>query len=229
MPAAVDAGRIRLLLLDTAWWLFDAEPHRKQDMLEALAGALDQAGDRPVVIAAHHPLASAGPHGALTPVLRDLGIRYLLSRSGTILQDLESRPYRDLLRGLDDVFARGPRPLLFAGGHEHSLQVIRHDSDNAPHFSVVSGSASKVTDVGWTPGLLFREAAPGYMRVVLRRSGAVALFAVAAPARFVVCPDSPALGAEWERCMRDGVAAYRTIFSMRLRSPDASIRAAVRP
>ena len=219
-PYVVDVGGIRLVLLDTAWWIFDAEPARKQDVVNDMAAILASAGDRPVVIAAHHPLVSGGPHGVFRPVWENLGIRYLLSRSGTILQDIESGPYRDFRYSLEKMFSRGARPLLFAGGHDHSLQVIQHEDTAAPYFSVVSGSVSKVSGAGWVAGTLFRRAAPGYMQLVLRRSGAVDLFVTAAPERYLACPDLDPADEELHRCMQEGIAAFRTVFSMRLKDAD---------
>ena len=213
MPEAIDIGRLRIVLLDTAWWVFGAQPDLTDAALDRLSALLATEG-RPVVVAAHHPLVTAGQHGSLTPVWEYLGIRYLLSRSGAILQDIDSPPYRDLRDGLEGIFAAGPRPLLFAGGHDHSLQVIRHESGSRPRYSVVSGSASKLSSVGWTPGMLFGAGAPGYMQLVVRRSGAIDLFVIAAPPEFLSCPSS---GEPRQSCMEQGVAAYQTVFSMRLR------------
>lgn len=216
MPHVVEAGDLRIVLLDTAWWIFNADPSRKQDVLDGLELLLSDQMERPVMLAAHHPIASAGPHGLRALSWRDLGIGFLLSRNGTIQQDLESVVYRDLLAGMHRIFSSVPRPLLFAGGHDHSLQVMQHDSAGEPLYSVVSGSASKVSGVSRGPGLLFGRGAPGYMRVVVRRSGAIDLFVVAAPTRYLDCggEDSPG----HDRCMRDGRAAFTEVFSMRLLS-----------
>lgn len=219
MPYVMDLGGVRLVLLDTAWWIFDAEPHRKEEMIDRLAKAIAGAGNREVVIAAHHPYATAGPHGGEATVWKTLGIRTLLARSGAMLQSLDSRVYVALNAALEETFTRVGRPLAFVGGHEHSLQVIRHDSATAPHYSLVSGSASKLTPVGWAPGMLYRRSAPGYMRVVVRTNGAVDLYVEAAPDRYVVCPeDDPET--DWERCMEQGVDAYETVFSMRLKEAE---------
>lgn len=220
VPRVVDVGtHLRLVLLDTAWWLFDAEPRGKPRMIRGIGAALATAGDRAVVLAAHHPYESAGPHGGFRPVWTTLGIRRLLAKSGVILQDLDSRPYRDLVRALEEVFAARGRPLLFAGGHEHSLQLIRHDSAGAPRYSAVSGSASKLTGVGYVDGMLFARSAPGYVRLLVRENGAVDFFVEAAPERFLACPDDQLPEAERERCMREGLEAYRTVFSTRIREP----------
>lgn len=222
MPYVVDLGGIRLVLLDTAWWIFDAEPHRKQEMLDRLAEALATAGEREVIIAAHHPYETAGPHGGEATVWKSLGIRYLLARSGAMLQSLDSRIYNDLHAGLESIFARVERPLAFIGGHEHSLQVIRHDSATAPHFSLVSGSASKLTPVGWVPGMLYRRSAPGYMQLLVRQSGAIDLYIKAAPDRYILCPEDSSAEMEWEVCMEEGIDSYETVFSMRLQKAPAS-------
>jgi hypothetical protein len=153
-------------------------------------------------------------------VWKNLGIRFLLARSGAMLQSLDSRVYRDLNAALEEMFAGIRRPLAFVGGHEHSLQVIRHDSTTAPRYSLVSGSASKLTPVGWVPGMLYRRSAPGYMRMVVRESGAVDLYVEAAPRRYRVCPEDPSAEMGWERCMEEGVQSYEPAFSMRLKEAD---------
>jgi hypothetical protein len=220
-PHAVDIGdHLRLILLDTAWWLFDAEPGGKEAMIEGVAVGIADAGDREVVIVAHHPYESAGPHGGTVPVWRTLGIQYLLNRSGAMLQDINSRPYADLRRALSTVFQRVGRPLLFAGGHEHSLQVLRHDDPGAPRFSVVSGSASKLTPVRPIPGTLFQAAVPGYMALVTRTDGAVDLYAEGAPERYLKCPEDEPEALEWEVCMERGVESFETLFATRLVDPE---------
>lgn len=217
MPHVVDLPGMRLVLLDTAWWIFDAEPQRKEEMIQRLAAAIATAGGREVIIAAHHPFATAGPHGGEATLWKDLGIRFLLARSGAMLQSLDSRVYEDLRADLERTFARVGRPLAFVGGHEHSLQVIRHDSAAAPQYSIVSGSASKLTPVGWTPGMLFRRSAPGYVRIVSRASGAVDIHVVAAPEAYLVCPEDGSARMPWAACLDEGVRSYRTVFSMRLK------------
>ncbi len=213
-PAVVDLGRrLRLLLLDTAWWLLGADEARKDSVIDRVAGAIRAAGDREVVIAAHHPFQSAGPHAALDAFGGTLGLRFLLSRSGAMLQDLSSAPYRELRDALVGVFAELRPPVLFAGGHEHSLQVIRGLAPGHPETTLVSGSASKLSDVGRVAGLRFARSAPGYARLVVRKDGGLALFVEAAPERFLRCPGEPR---ERWRCMEAGTAAYRTVWSGRL-------------
>ena len=215
-PAVLDVGPFRLIMLDTAWWILDAEPQAKAPVIEGVAEALRTAGDRDVIVAAHHPYLSAGPHGGVVPFWKTVGVRYVLARSGAVLQNLNSRPYRDLVRGLEALFEEHGRPLLFAGGHEHSLQLIAHADSVAPRFTAISGAGSKLSAVGYTPGMLFGASQPGYMRVVAWRDGTVDLAVEAAPERFLSCPElAPA--EELERCMLEGVSAFTEVFSMRIK------------
>ncbi len=205
-PSVVDVGRhVRLILLDTAWWLLEAEGASKRRVVRGARPPRETAG-----LAAHHPFESAGPHGALDVFGSTLGIRTLLSRSGALLQDLHSQPYRTLRQELTGVFAGEGRPDLYAGGHEHSLQVVRGGTDDVPAVTLVSGSASKLTPVGTTPGLVFGRSVPGYARLLVKRDGTMELLLDAAPARFLRCPEE---GDERETCMREGVGAFRTVWA----------------
>ncbi len=209
-PVAVDVGRhLRLLLLDTAWWLYEAEEEPKGALLAAVEGAIRAAGGRSVILAAHHPFASGGPHGGLIPFWQGLGVQWLLYKSGALLQDLNSIPFKELHNGLLGVFARTGAPLAFAAGHDHSLQVLRDTAVNAPRWALVSGSASKRTRIGWDSRMRFRRSSPGFMRIEVRGDGRVALFVEAADNAFASCPAGPDLA----KCMADGVAAFSTAYS----------------
>lgn len=216
-PVLVDAGpRLRLVLLDTAWWLLESRGTKGQAMLDGVERAIASANGRHVVLVAHHPFRSGGPHGGELSFLEELGVGYVLKRSGAILQDLNSPPYRRLRSGLREAFARAGAPLLYAAGHEHSLQLLRGLSPDEPRYSAVSGSASKITPVGTEDGMLFSLSATGYLALVIRQDGSAQLYAVAAPPEYLTCPAKPADA--WERCMREGTAAFRPRIVERLGS-----------
>jgi hypothetical protein len=214
-PEVVDFGQhVRLLLLDTAWWLLEGDEEAKQSVLQGIERAIAEAGGREIIFAAHHPFTSAGPHGGQFSFWETGGFRYILYRSGAILQDITSGPYRELERGLRPIFERHGPPLAFVGGHEHSLQLLEGIRPTDPRFHVVSGSMSKNTEVGKAEGLLFGASAPGYARLVIERGGGMTLFIEAAPTEFLHCPAAePARG----QCMQRGVAAFRTMSSVRIK------------
>lgn len=214
-PAVWDWGpHLRLLLLDTAWWLLSAEEPEKALFLADVEEAMRTAGGREVLLAAHHPFRTVGAHGGTYSFWEMLGIGYVLRRSGAILQSLNSPAYRELERGLRDVFARAGPPFAFIGGHDHSLQVIGRVEPTDPRFSLVSGSGSKLTSVRRAPGVLFARSAPGYMRLLVLRDGTMHLSVVAAPERYQHCPGGPPEA--WAACMREGVAAFGTVHSQPL-------------
>lgn len=217
-PQIVDIGtEIRLLILDTAWWLLDGgrvSLENRDDVLALIEEAMEGAGDREVFFAAHHPFRSAGPHGGSFNFWRTFGARYLLARSGAILQDVTSLPYRELERGLRAIFERQGPPFAFIGGHEHSLQVFGSVRPTDPRFSIVSGSGSKTSSIGAADGMYFARDWPGYMRLVVEKNGGMTLFVVGAPPEFRKCPTSEPRRTS---CMAEGVASFRTIHSQRLR------------
>lgn len=215
-PVVVDVGEhLRLLLLDTAWWLLAAEDDGRAALIQGLGEATRTAGDRHLVIASHHPYQSGGSHGGHFSMWRGLGVTAALSRAGAILQDLNSAPYRELKAGIRQAGVRHRPALAHVGGHDHSLQVIRDPTTDvgSPRYSVVSGSASKLTDVGHVEGMLMRRAWPGYARMFFLRDGGVILTMQGAPPEYLAC-DQPEPARQ--RCMEEGAAAYRTLWSDRL-------------
>src|SRR5690606_32405684 len=80
-PTIVDVGEhVRMLLLDTAWWLLygkEDDAFRNQAVLKGIEEAMRTAGDREILIAAHHPFKSAGPHGGNFSFWETFGVRYL--------------------------------------------------------------------------------------------------------------------------------------------------------
>ena len=196
--------KLRLVLLDTQWWLQPGEkpkgpqspcPQRSEaEVLDALARALREANGRRVVVAGHHPLASGGSHGGyfswrdhIFPLrarkswlwipLPGIGSAYPLSRQrGWSDQDLSGTLNRKMREALSAAFEKEP-PIAYVAGHEHSLQVIE---GKKPKYLLVSGTGAygHVTKTAWTQQTLFARAASGYMRMDVEKSGRVRLAVV---------------------------------------------------
>ncbi|HLS46900.1 MAG TPA: metallophosphoesterase, partial [Gemmatimonadales bacterium] len=201
-PEVLDVGtHLRLVLLDTQWWLHDFEKpgdstagctyYERPQVIRALDSALAPPDGRHVVVAAHHPLRSGGVHGGhvgLVPhlfPLRDLsdnlwlplpvlGSYYAFNRKqGASNQDVNGPENVRMRRALDWVFARR-KPLVYVAGHEHSLQVFHGHS--ARHL-LVSGSGiyGHVSEVHQTDGTRYAAALSGFMRLDFLRDGRVRL------------------------------------------------------
>jgi hypothetical protein len=204
-----------MLLIDTAWWLLSADSQEKMRMMQRLQAAMRSAGRRNILIAAHHPMRSASAHGGLTPFWATVGMKWLLSKSGASLQDLNSLPYRDLQNQLRAVFRVTGPPMLFAGGHDHSLQVLRGLNEEEPRFMIVSGAGSKLSTVGHTEGMLYRGLEPGYMLLVTRRDGGAEIFVYSAPPDFLTCAKGP--DSFQEQCVNAGAGEFRAKFGVTLK------------
>lgn len=196
-PAVVDLPALRLVALDTQWWLHDGpRPEHPTsscptDSPDEVVGELKNAlaAGRPSLVVGHHPLASGGPHGGkfswrqhffpLTDVKKGLwlplpgiGSIYPLARkTGASDQDLSGRRNKAMRLALEAAFAAHP-PLAYAAGHEHTLQVLR--KPGLPPL-LVSGTGffdhgSPVYNVS---GTVYKSSDAGFMRLdVDARGGA---------------------------------------------------------
>ena len=165
-----------LVLLDTAWWMLEpptssrCRQSTKEDVVREVVRVLSDASDVPVIVAAHHPLQTGGPHGGNASALRWLANRFRLSR-----EDLNAPQYRTLIDSLSGAFGRASRPIIYAAGHDHSLQVIDGTIEGSSVLHLVSGSGSQVTGTRPIAGARFAAGLPGYIRLDFRSGGGIQL------------------------------------------------------
>ena len=156
---------IKIIILDSQWWLQDegTRPEKKDSLCnfckeDEIASALDSiiinSGNNFIVVAAHHPLSTNGPHGGhftwldhIFPLrnlneylwipLPIIGSLYPLVRgSGISSQDLPSSEYQSMKNIIENVISKYTG-LVYASGHEHALQVIDGKNEN---IFLVSGA-----------------------------------------------------------------------------------------
>ena len=203
-PDVVDVGtRLRLIVLDTQWWLHggpkpvdptsQCRADKDSEITDSLRADLEATDtSRRVVMVAHHPLASGGEHGGyfgasdyffpLRHVSRvlgwiplpGLGAIYPEARaSGISSQDIPSGSNRRMREALEGAMLR-QRPLVWASGHDHNLQVLA--GRTARHLLVsgagIYGHGSRVVRLSATR---FASAAAGYMRLDVLLDGRVRL------------------------------------------------------
>jgi hypothetical protein len=199
-PRVLDFGsQLTLIALDTHWWLHEKEkpgpgecqPGTEATVVAALKEGLASKKGGHAVVVAHHPLLSSGPHGGyfnwqdhLFPLTRawkplwiplpGIGSLYPLARTlGATAQDGSSEENRHLRDSLEEGF-RGNPPLIFAAGHEHTLEVLERGA--APTL-LVSGAGyyGHTSPTKWRPETRYQKAASGFMRLDFSRSGDVRL------------------------------------------------------
>ena len=144
-PVSMLSGRLKLLLLDTQWWLHpyivrDSASRCVNETLGAVTAALrrevqpsNATPGQIVIIAGHHPLMTGGEHGgycSATGPFRRLGIN-----SQDIMSSSNKR-----MRDSIEAAIEGVRPLVYASGHDHNLQVLH--GGKAARYLLVSGAGS---------------------------------------------------------------------------------------
>ena len=201
---------IRLIVLDTQWWLHQYEKPEKspETVIEELIALLDT--ELPVVVVGHHPLQSYGPHGGFfdwkahffaarvikkwlwipTPIL---GSAYPYARGHVykLDQDMGSARNKNMVAQLKRAFSTRKSPpqgtplLIYVSGHEHSLQVLKGDIAD---YLLVSGAAAsrKVTEVSSGENTLFAHQHTGFMAVDFFDDGRVLLRVVEPAGRGVL-------------------------------------------
>lgn len=197
-PVVVDLeDRLRLVALDTQWWLhdqvkpLDPTSNCPEDSPEEVARALELAlaggGTRSVIVAGHHPLVSHGPHGGHFPLIDHLfplralnenlwlpvpllgSIYPLARRAAAPPQDLGGDAYERMRAALEGAMAKDP-PLLYASGHDHTLQVL---AGRGARNNVVSGAGiyGHGERVAWKSDTRYASSQAGFMRLDLKEDG----------------------------------------------------------
>ena len=200
-PVALDIGeRLRLIAIDTQWWLQDPAaradgapcPARTEsEIVAALGRLLHDAGARHVIALGHHPLQTGGSHGGHFTVTQHLfplrgfaswawlplpgfgSIYPLARRAGISDQDLAGDRNRRMRAALESAMRVDP-PLAFVSGHEHNLQLLEGTS---ARWIVVSGGGihGHATAVRRLDATLFAAARSGYIRLDVQSDGRVRL------------------------------------------------------
>jgi hypothetical protein len=134
---------LRLLMIDTQWWLHPyivrdslsrCSNNRPGDVTADLRRRVDSARENVVVVAGHHPLMTGGEHGGYCSITGPF------RRLGGLRQDIMSTANRTMRDSIEAAL-EGVRPLVYAAGHDHNLQVLRGGS--AVRYILVSGAGSE--------------------------------------------------------------------------------------
>lgn len=178
-PVPVDIGRLRLIALDTQWWLHsyivrDSSSRCEATTMAAVTAALRNEVRPPgegriVFVAAHHPLMTGGAHGGYC------GVTGPYRRFGGASQDILSSSNQRMRDSIRSAFAGHP-PLAYVAGHDHNLQVLRGGRN--VNYILVSGagSASKTEcAVRMRESYYVTQHRSGFMRVDIMKGKGVLL------------------------------------------------------
>jgi hypothetical protein len=184
-PVEVSLGPdVTAVFFDSQWWLHpfdkpgiesDCDFKTKEEVLTQLDDIFSRNAKKLVIFACHHTFKSFSPHAGfytfrqymfpftdmnpnLYIPLPIIGSVYPITRGvfGTP-QDLKHPNYANMINQIQNV-AKPYKNIIFAAGHEHSLQLIKDSSYNY----IVSGSGSKTTRVFKGRHSLFASSTTGF-------------------------------------------------------------------
>lgn len=186
---------VTLLIIDSEWWVHiydkpgiesDCPYKTKEEVLIQINDILSKNSKKLVIFAFHHPLRSYGIHGGYFTIkqhifpltdafpnmyipLPVLGSVYPVTRGifGTS-EDLSHPLYREMIQDLENV-VKGHQNVIFASGHEHSLQLIK----DSGQYYMVSGSGSKSTRVSKGKNTIFRSEKNGFATLEISKAKTV--------------------------------------------------------
>lgn len=180
------AEGLRLVALDTAWWLLDGDDRpdgeaenqairSPGDVARVLEQIVVDRNDSRIVVLAHHPLLSRGAYAGyrtLGQTAAGLGVSALAARTfGLSRQDLSAPAYRQMRQTLRRVIASHDG-LVWAAAHDHSLQALLDEpSPIAQQVHLVSGTGGGATAAVATDDVLYAAPRPGYQRLVYYADG----------------------------------------------------------
>ncbi|WP_420455344.1 BamA/TamA family outer membrane protein [Rubrivirga sp.] len=173
------AEGLRLIALDTAWWLLDADERpageaedqdvrTPGDVARIFEQIVVDRDDSRIVVLAHHPILSRGPSaGYRSNPLAGLASRTL----GLSGQDLASPRYR-ALRGALGRVAETHDGLVWAASHDRILQTYeRVVNPLRSQTHLVSGTGGGEADPAGGAGARYVSSRPGYQRLVYFANG----------------------------------------------------------
>jgi hypothetical protein len=184
---------VQLIIIDSQWYLAQWDKHptinddcdqiktREQLFLE-IEGEFKKNQDKTIVFAIHHPLYTNGVHGGQyaaikhlypsqsaipVPVLGSLATQIRTS-GGVSSQDKQNKRYKELTKRITTLARASAAPrIIFASGHEHTLQYIENEGIR----QIVSGSGSKKSYASLSNDGLFSYGGNGFARLDVMKDG----------------------------------------------------------
>jgi len=182
-----------LIALDTQWWLHKFKKGTcnnisTSEIINNLKTILDHNKDKNILIVGHHPIITKGDHGGFFTIKKHLFPlthfnKYLylpLPIIGSIVpfyrklignkQDVAHSRYKKMIKELTNAFKTYDN-LIYAAGHEHNLQYY----DKGSQHYIVSGSASKISDVKNLKSPHFSSNKKGFFKLSYLKNGNIFL------------------------------------------------------
>ncbi|MGB5819721.1 MAG: metallophosphoesterase [Saonia sp.] len=179
-----------VIAIDTEWYLVNWDKHPtmndeceikdREKFFEELEGLIKKNVDKTTILAMHHPMFSYGVHGGQfsfkqqfypshskipLPILGTF-INLLRKTTGASIEDMLNKRYLELKKRIVTL-AQYSDKVVFASGHEHTLQYIVEE--NTPQ--IVSGSGAKKGATRLLNGSRFSTGKMGYATMEVYADG----------------------------------------------------------
>jgi hypothetical protein len=176
IPQSIDLDGVSIVFLDSEW-LRSANVADRKNAFTALDTLLTkirlEQPDNLILITAHHPLETSGPHNGY---VTSFGYWFMINLIDLFYdikeQDVTHPDYASMIDGINKITSNYDH-VIYAGGHDHSLQVFRRPHDYGPEYTIVSGAGntSKVSGVWHSDNTRFALAQEGFIELNITESG----------------------------------------------------------
>ncbi|MFC4221001.1 metallophosphoesterase [Flagellimonas marina] len=181
---------ILLLTIDTEWYLTDWDKHPTMNdkceikdrgrFFEELESEIKKNLDKTIIIALHHPMFTYGSHGGQfsfkqhiypsgggvpLPVLGTVA-NLLRRTAGVTIEDLSNKKYNELRKRILTLSQYSDK-VIFASGHEHTLQYIVESGKP----QIVSGAGAKTGATRLLNGSKFSTGQMGFAVLKVFKDG----------------------------------------------------------
>lgn len=184
-PEVIDVGDfLRIITVNTQWWVHRYQKPESEDLdcpafnevefWDELESAMNDAENRNVILAAHHPVLSFGQyagHGLtkqhfLPPVIGSFiaGYHQSVGAKRDLTQEALVHFSNELLKRLE----RFP-PIIYTSGHEYDLQLNYKDGS----YHLNSGAIHQAKRTSKSRYSQFRQSKPGMAHLEFSKNGAV--------------------------------------------------------
>ena len=180
------ADGIRLVGLDTAWWLRegdkafgegpDADVDERGEFIAALQDVLAEREDDDVLLVGHHPMWSNGEHGGYFGAMSHLlplpvagSLRPAYRRYVGVKQDLVAPRYANLRESVLELIE--DYDIVLAGAHDQALQVHKTSTPRSTQHFIGSGTAARGQGVGRGNSAVYASPRTGFTRLVYAADG----------------------------------------------------------
>jgi len=188
-PYVKDIGdNIRIIGLNSQWWLHpyrkvlptdsECENILKVQILEELNEAIETAGNRKVIIVAHHPITSGGVYGGNSNLIGQLfpykhnnpddhtflpfyGTFYHCYRQNIgSSQDFSSLEYKQYIKDIETVLYNH-EDVVICSSHEYDLQLLKINNN----YQIISGNFLKSGQVNRIGNTIYKNKKTGFVKL----------------------------------------------------------------